>query len=629
MHPAQKRAIAGAVDAVCFASALVVAVALRHPDNASIKLQHYTWYIIAAPLAGIAAFAWLGVYRQIVRFTGLGEGWRMVRGIVVATLALTALSFFTRPEHSVGPTPGVSRVVFITFAMWALALTAAWRLSARAALRPLRPSRRTPIILFGAGTAGSAVLADMAHDRTRRVVAVVDDDRHLRGRELHGVRVWSSRDLPKLIERHRVETILLAVPAMTMARRRAVVDQLARSGARILTVPTLREIVEGLAPVERLREVSIEDLLGRDPVPPDMQLLARSIAGRAVLVTGAGGSIGGELCRQIVRQRPRELVLLEQNEFALYSIHRDLVGIIAALPEGERPALRAHLGSVTDGVLMDGLLRRSSISTVYHAAALKHVPIVEENEVEGVRTNAFGTLTAARAAAAAGVERFVLISTDKAVRPTSVMGASKRLAEMMLQALQAEHPGTRYVMVRFGNVLGSSGSVVPLFREQIMRGGPVTVTDPEMTRYFMTIPEAAELVLQAGSLGQGGEVFMLDMGEPVRIVDMARRMIALAGRSIRDRERPDGEIEIRFTGVRPGEKLFEELVIGDNLGPTVHPGVLQARETYLPWPQLEKRLVEMEASLDQRDAAGVRRGLRDLLAEYAPQESRTDSPRSA
>jgi FlaA1/EpsC-like NDP-sugar epimerase len=609
--------------------ALVVAVALRHPDNASVKLQHYTWYIVAAPLAGIAAFAWLGVYRQIVRFTGLGEGWRMVRGVIVATLALTALSFFTRPEHTAGPTPGVSRVVFITFAMWALALTAAWRLSARAALRPLRPSRRTPVILFGAGAAGSAVLADMAHDRTRRVVAVVDDDRHLRGRELHGVRVWSSRDLPRLIERHRAQTVLLAVPSMTMRRRREVVDQLARSGARILTVPTLREIVEGLAPVERLREVAIEDLLGRDPVPPDLQLLARSITGRAVLVTGAGGSIGGELCRQIVRQRPRELVLLEQNEYALYSIHREMEAVVAALPAEERPVLRAHVGSVTDGVLMDSLLRRNAISTVYHAAALKHVPIVEENEVEGVRTNAFGTLVAARAAAAAGVERFVLISTDKAVRPTSVMGASKRLAEMMLQALQQEHAGTRFVMVRFGNVLGSSGSVVPLFREQIAQGGPVTVTDPEMTRYFMTIPEAAELVLQAGSLGHGGEVFVLDMGEPVRIVDMARRMIALAGRSIRDAQHPDGEIEIRFTGTRPGEKLFEELVIGSGLGPTAHPGVRQARESFLPWRQLEERLVEMEACLDQRDAPGVRRCLRDLLAEYQPQDAASDSTRPA
>jgi FlaA1/EpsC-like NDP-sugar epimerase len=574
----------------------------------------------------VAAFSWLAVYRQIVRFTGLGEAWRMVRGIIVATLALTALSFFIRSEPTGAPTPGLSRVVFVTFAMWSLALTSGWRLSARAVLRPLRPARRTPVIVFGAGAAGSAVLADMARDPTRRVVAIADDDPRLRRRQLHGVTVWSTDDLPRLIEQHGVETVLLAVPAMPLARRRAIVDLLARCGARILTVPTLRELVEGLAPVEHLREVAIEDLLGRDPVAPDTELLTRNITGRAVLITGAGGSIGSELCRQIVRLRPREVVLLEQNEFALYSIDRELRARLEALPQDERPKLRAQLGSVNDGVLLDTLLRRHKISTVYHAAACKHVPIVEENEVEGVRTNSFGTLVAARAAATAGVERFVLISTDKAVRPTSVMGASKRLAEMMLQALQTEHPLTRFVMVRFGNVLGSSGSVVPLFREQIRAGGPVTVTDAEMTRYFMTIPEAAELVLQAGALGTGGEVFVLDMGEPVRIVDLARRMIGLAGRSVRDSDRPDGDIEIQFTGLRPGEKLFEELVINADLQRTSHPGVLQAREEYWPWKVLEKRLVELEASLDQRDAAGVRRCLREMLSEYAPQQSAAQTP---
>lgn len=625
LPPLSKRAIASIMDGACFAAAMLLAVALRHPDNTALKLEHYRWFLVAAPIMGVAAFSWLGVYRQIVRFTGLGEAWRLVRGAIVATLAITALSFFTRGETTGLPTPGVSRVVFISFGMIALAFTSSWRLAARAVLRPLRPARRTPIIVFGAGAAASAVLADIARDPTRRAVAVVDDDPRLRGRELHGVRVWSSEDLPRLIDRHRVETVLLAAPSMPMARRRAVVDQLARCGARILTVPTLRELVEGLAPVENLREVSIEDLLGRDPVTPDTELLARAIAGRNVLVTGAGGSIGSELCRQIVRQRPRELVLLEQNEFALYTIDRELRAVIAGLPSEIRPSLHTQLGSVTDGVLMDALLRRHRIGTVYHAAACKHVPIVEENEVEGVRTNSFGTLVAARAAAAAGVERFVLISTDKAVRPTSVMGASKRLAEMMLQALQAEQPLTRFVMVRFGNVLGSSGSVVPLFREQIARGGPVTVTDPEMTRYFMTIPEAAELVLQAGALGAGGEVFVLDMGEPVRIVDLARRMIGLAGRSVRDADRPEGEIEIVFTGLRPGEKLFEELVIGANLERTTHPGVLQAREHYLPWKQLEQRLVELEFCLDQRDSAGVRRILRDTLGEYRPQEAQSSA----
>lgn len=619
LPPWRKRAIAVLLDAACFALSLVLAVMLRHPDNVSVKVEHYAWYILAAPLLGIAAFGWLRVYRQIVRFTGLGDGWRMVQGVVVATLGLVALSFFLRQEPSNTPTPGVSRMVFAIFAMTALGSTYAWRLLARHLLRPLRPRRREAVIVFGAGAAGSAVMADLSHDRTRRVVAVVDDNTGMHGRDLHGVRVYPSDDLPLLIQDFNVATVLLAVPAMPQARRRAVVDMLAKCGARILTVPSLRELVEGAAPVEHLREVSIEDLLGRDPVTPDGELLTRNITGRGVLVTGAGGSIGSEICRQVSRLRPRELVLLEQNEFALYNAERELRQIIATLPADAQPPLRTYLGSVTDSVLLDRVLRTHRVQTVYHAAACKHVPIVEDNEVEGVRVNAFGTMVAARAATAAGVERFVLISTDKAVRPTSVMGASKRLAEMVLQALQEEHPRTRFVMVRFGNVLGSSGSVVPLFREQIRQGGPVTVTHPDMTRYFMTIPEAAELVLQAGALGAGGEVFVLDMGEPVRIVDLARRMIGLAGRSVRDQERPDGEIEIQFTGLRPGEKLFEELVIGADLQRTSHPGVLQARELYLPWSNLEQRLIEIEACLDQRDAVGLRRMLRELVAEYQPQ----------
>lgn len=618
----RKRVIASAIDAGCFLAAMAAAVALRHPDNAWVKLWDHRWFLMAAPVMGMVAFSWLGVYRQIVRFTGLREAWSLVHGVVVTTLALTALSFFARTELLGTATAGTSRLIFITFALWGLLFTAGWRLVARRSLQPLRPRKREAIIVFGAGAAGSAVLATMAQDPTRRVVAVVDDDRRIRGRDLHGVRVWPSTSLPRLIEKHRVTTVLLAVPSMPMDRRRAVVDMLARGGTRILTVPSLRELVDGTTTVERWRKVSIEDLLGRDPVVPDRELLIRHITGRHVLVTGAGGSIGSEICRQIMRLHPRTLVLLEQSELALYTIEHELRQTLEAMPADQHPTLVARLGSVTDGVLMDRLLRSHGINTVYHAAAYKHVPIVEDNEVEGVRTNTLGTLITARACITAGVERFVLISTDKAVRPTSVMGASKRLAEVILQALQAEHPRTRFVTVRFGNVLGSSGSVVPLFQAQIRRGGPVTVTHPDMTRYFMTISEAAELVLQAAALGSGGEVLMLDMGEPVRIMDLARRMIGLAGHTVRDADRPDGDIEIRITGLRPGEKLFEEMAIDTDLQRTSHPGVLLAREAYLPWNTLERRLVELEAHVDQRDAPALRRQLRELLGEYQP---RTES----
>jgi FlaA1/EpsC-like NDP-sugar epimerase len=406
----------------------------------------------------------------------------------------------------------------------------------------------------------------------------------------------------------------------------------------------MADLATGKVQISDFRELDIEDLLGRDPVPPNPALLARDLADKVVLVTGAGGSIGAELCRQILVERPRRLVLVESSEFALYAIQQELEALCLSLSEaGTRPLgetdVVALLGDVRDFARMKDICIEYKPDTVYHAAAYKHVPIVEHNPCEGVENNALGTLVAARVAVECGVASFVLVSTDKAVRPTNVMGASKRVAELILQALAGEsmirfdgdahvsalaRNRTRFCMVRFGNVLGSSGSVVPLFRKQIVSGGPVTVTHPDVTRYFMTIPEAAQLVLQAGAMGQGGEVFVLDMGEPVRIVELAARMIELSGRTVRSAANPEGDVEIAISGLRPGEKLFEELLIGDSPASTAHPRIMKARESHLPWSELRPWLAELRAGVDRNDAAAVLDVLRRLVAGYQPSSEVVD-----
>ncbi|MDP2108335.1 MAG: nucleoside-diphosphate sugar epimerase/dehydratase, partial [Rhodocyclaceae bacterium] len=420
-----------------------------------------------------------------------------------------------------------------------------------------------------------------------------------------------------------VRDVLLAIPSASRQRRNEILQQLLRSHVAVRTLPGLSDLAQGRVHVSDLHELDIDDLLGRDAVVPDSALLEKNIRGKVVLVTGAGGSIGSELCRQILASGPRALLLVEQSEFALYQIHQELQG---TLPAGAE--LIPLLGSVCDERRMRGIMTTWRPDTIYHAAAYKHVPLVEHNPAEGIRNNVFGTLTTARVAQELGVADFVLISTDKAVRPTNVMGASKRLAEMILQALANQTAGTQFTMVRFGNVLGSSGSVVPKFRQQIRDGGPITLTDPEVTRFFMTIPEAAQLVIQAAAMAglanAGGAVFVLDMGKSVRIGDLARRMVELSGLSVRDDDNPEGDIEIQVTGLRPGEKLYEELLIGENPQPTAHPRIMQAHEDFLPRQVLEEKLASLESSLDANDVPAIRRLLEDVVSGYRPDDAIVD-----
>ncbi|MFW0776191.1 MAG: UDP-N-acetylglucosamine 4,6-dehydratase family protein, partial [Rickettsiales bacterium] len=435
---------------------------------------------------------------------------------------------------------------------------------------------------------------------------------------------------------HRVQRLLLALDADSGVDRKRLLKQLEPLAVPVQTVPSMSELIAGQKRINDIRDLEIEDLLGREPVRPDNAQVASSLYGRSVMVTGAGGSIGSELCRQIIQHRPRVLVLFEQSEFSLYSIERELRAINQI--EGLGVEIHPLLGSVIHQRRCESAMRAFAVNTVYHAAAYKHVPLVEHNVIEGVQNNVFGTLHAAEAALAAGVERFVLISTDKAVRPTNVMGATKRLAEMVLQALSAEQAPkllgddsavsrvnrTRFTMVRFGNVLGSSGSVIPLFREQIRRGGPVTVTHKDITRFFMTIPEAAQLVIQAGSMGQGGDVFVLDMGEPVRIVELARQMIMLSGLTVRDEANPNGDISIAFSGLRPGEKLYEELLIGDNPETTSHPKIHRANEDFVPWPELRATLLALQDAVESDAYEDVRELLLSTVQGYAPSNGIVD-----
>jgi FlaA1/EpsC-like NDP-sugar epimerase len=422
-----------------------------------------------------------------------------------------------------------------------------------------------------------------------------------------------------VVARLGVTDILLALPSSSRERRNRIIAGLRSVPVHIRTLPGLADLATGRVTVQDFKELDIEDLLGRDPVPPNTELLARNLAGKVVLVTGAGGSIGSELCRQILAERPRQLLLLEHNEFGLYSIHQELQGLCTA--GGHGTEVIPLLGSVSNPQRLQEICETYRPATVYHAAAYKHVPLVESNPAEGIVNNVFGTMNIARAAVASGVSQFILISTDKAVRPTNVMGASKRMAELVLQGLagQADNASTCFGMVRFGNVLGSSGSVVPLFRGQLASGGPLTVTHPDVTRYFMTIPEAAQLVLQAGAMATGGDVFVLDMGEPVRIMDLARRMVELSGLTVRDQGNPGGDIEIAVTGLRPGEKLYEELLIGDNPSPTVHPRIMKAHEDCLSWPELQVHLDTLRRASAEGDVETIKAVLRTCVHGYLPQ----------
>ncbi|MDR1349561.1 MAG: polysaccharide biosynthesis protein [Zoogloeaceae bacterium] len=573
---------------------------------------HYA--VLASIALALPIFIRQGFYRAIFRYSGTAA----VRAICVAMLLYGAL--FAPLILFVG-LPGVPRTIGVIQPLTLFVAVALSRLLARYWLGGLYMKQSTrdalpKVLIYGAGDAGRQLAGALAYNIEMRVVGFLDDDANLHGHTLNHLPVHNPEHLPELVARLDIKAVLLALPRIDRARRNAILARMTDAHVAVRSLPALTALAQGKVNMADLHEPDIDDLLGRAPVAPDPQLLACNITGKAVLVTGAGGSIGSELCRQILALNPTTLLLLEQSEFALYRIHHALVE-----QYGEAIRVVPLLGSVCDAARLAEILRAFSPQTIYHAAAYKHVPLVEANPAEGLKNNAFGTLISAQAAKAHGVADFVLISTDKAVRPTNIMGASKRLAEMTLQALAArtEKGGTRFSMVRFGNVLGSSGSVVPRFRQQIRAGGPMTLTHPEITRYFMSIPEAAQLVIQAGAMaskGQGGDVFVLDMGEPVKILHLARRMVALSGLTVQDAEHPDGDIRIDITGLRPGEKLYEELLIGDNPEPTTHPRIMKARENFLPWPELETRLNTLQTALDANDYPRIRQllaitGIRD------------------
>ena len=475
---------------------------------------------------------------------------------------------------------------------------------------------RRVVLIYGAGETGIKLAAALSAGNHIVVRAYIDDKLELQGSDIAGVRVFSLKSLDMLFAHEDIDSVLLAIPSTSRKRRSEIIRALAQYKVPVKTIPSMLDLVNGLATVDEIREVEIEDLLGRDAAQPVNRLLKQCIEGKTVMVTGAGGSIGSELCRQILIHGPTQLVLFEKSEFALYQIEQELN--LANLAQGRDIKLVPILGSVTHQNRVEHVMRAFHVQTVYHAAAYKHVPMVEHNMIEGVLNNVFGTWRTAEAAKSAGVETFVLISTDKAVRPTNVMGASKRFAELVLQALSREGGFTRFCMVRFGNVLGSSGSVVPLFKKQIENGGPLTVTHPEITRYFMTIPEAAALVLQAGAMGQGGDVFVLDMGVPIKIAELARKMIHLSGMEVRDDLNLEGDIEIQFSGLRPGEKLYEELLIGDNVTGTEHPLIMRAEEMELPWSFLQKKLQQVDVASHQFDCQTVMDVLLEVVDGYKP-----------
>ncbi|MFC3685187.1 polysaccharide biosynthesis protein [Hydrogenophaga luteola] len=617
-----KRVVVLSVDAALCILTVWLSYYLRLGEWVKLSGDSYwqpMWAVGVSLLLALPIFVVNGFYRAIFRYTGLSA----LQTILKAT-AVYGLLFAT--VFTAYGVDGVPRTVGLIQPMLLLLTVGASRMLARFWLgglyrNQLRMVALPRVLIYGAGNAGRQLAAAMTNSHEMRVVGFLDDDDRLHGHVLNGLSIYSPADLPGLVTSLQVSTVLLAIPSVSRHRRNEMIAKMLRAHVQVRTLPAVSELAQGMVSTSDLRELDIDDLLGREPVAPNHILLGRNITDKVVLVTGAGGSIGSELCRQILSVNPSTLVLIEQSEFALYEIQQELQEKI----EDNATLLVPVLASVRDAQRLNEIFADWKPDTVYHAAAYKHVPLVEHNPIEGIRNNTLGTLTAARAAAEHGVSDFVLISTDKAVRPTNIMGASKRLAEMALQALAATAPKTRFSMVRFGNVLGSSGSVVPKFRRQIRDGGPITLTHPDITRYFMTIPEAAQLVIQAGAMAKGGDVFVLDMGDPVKIMDLATRMIELSGLCVRDENNPEGDIEIEITGLRPGEKLFEELLIGNNPRPTSHPRIMKAHEEFLAWPVLLEKLQQLESLLEQRNVEGTKDLLTELVSGYAPQEASQES----
>jgi FlaA1/EpsC-like NDP-sugar epimerase len=604
-----KRLIMATADALAIPTALWAALALKF-DRLDPSLERTFAYFLVAVGSALFFFSIFGLYRAVIRFMGPKA---MVTVIAGVSFSVLVLAVFDRYFAS-------HQIPLSAFGIyWALALpyVGGSRFVARYLFLRRSGARGTAarVAIYGAGNAGARVCSVLLGGPDFEPVAFIDDKKSLQGSNINGIRVYGSESLPDLVRHRRIDRVLLAMPSASRRRRREVLTQLEPLGVHVQSLPNLSDLISGKAQISELCDVDVSDLLGRDPVPPQPKLFGSCIRGKCVLVTGAGGSIGAELCRQIIRLSPTRLVLFEMSELALYNIERELEEIAAH----ERLELEIVplLGNAHHRHRVREVLSTFGVQTVYHAAAYKHVPIVEHNVVEGIHNNVISTWYTAEAALETGVETFVLVSTDKAVNPANVMGATKRLAELVLQALQERTTQTRFCMVRFGNVLASSGSVVPLFQNQIRRGGPVTVTHRDVIRYFMTIPEAAQLVVQAGSMAKGGDVFVLDMGRPVRIDDLARRLVNLMGLTVRDANNPDGDIEIEYTGLRTAEKLFEELLIGSNVTGTDHPMIMRAMEHRLAWPKMQEILNDLLVALASFDCHRALALLTESVAEYA------------
>ena len=576
---------------------------------------------LAIPFIAVPIFIRLGLYRAIIRYIGFLAMWAVVKAVSLYSLVWGVLVLLTA-------IPGVPRSVLLINCLVTIVLVGSTRAIARwwlsGSFSPVsKNGQRKKVAIYGAGIAGIQIATALGENPDFQPVAYIDEKKVLQGNYIRGLPVYAPGQLNSIIKDFLVTEVLLAMPTASCSRRSEIISMLEPYPVHVTTLPGLEDLASGKVKVEDVREVRARDLLGRDPVGPDNALLNANVKDKVVLVTGAGGSIGSELCRQIIRIKPKALILLEQNEHALYAVENEIEELIQKLGQKDnatRVKLSPILASVTNQGRFEMVCTAFGVETIYHAAAYKHVPIVERNPLEAVSNNILGTYRAAMAAIDAGVDTFVLVSTDKAVRPTSTMGASKRFAEMVLQGMsKIPECETRFTMVRFGNVLGSSGSVVPLFREQIKIGGPVTVTDPKIIRYFMTIPEAAQLVIQAGAMGRGGDVFVLDMGDPVKILDMAKRMIHLSGFEVKDEDNPNGDIEITFTGLRPGEKLYEELLIGENVQPTQHKLIMSADEESLSWKQVEILVEQFNQVVDNYDVEMSRILLIEAVSEFQPQ----------
>ena len=613
-----KQLIMFLVDSVVLVSILLASFSIRlgywylpHSD--------LVWVIFGAPIIAIPIFVRFGLYRAVIRYIGFKALWTVVQAVSLYALIWGVIGFMVAVD-------GIPRSVMLINWVLSILIIGGLRIMARWFLTRDSNTENTGAfsdckraLVYGAGDAGIQLVSALEYSKEYHPVGLIDDSKELQGNQIRGLDVYSVDSIGDTISKLKVDEVLIAMPSASRTKRLDIINVLESYPVLVRMLPGVAELAEGKVSIGDLREVSIKDLLGRDAVEANEELLGKNITNKTVVVTGAGGSIGSELCRQIVFLKPKALILYEMSELALYTIEKEISNIgIHSLD------IYPVLGSVNNRARLSNVFKRFDVDTVYHAAAYKHVPMVEFNNTEGVDNNIFGTLSCSQAAIESGVETFVLISTDKAVRPTNTMGATKRSAELVLQALSAQQSGTKFTMVRFGNVLGSSGSVIPLFRQQIKNGGPVTVTDVNMIRYFMIIPEAVELVIQAGAMGTGGDVFVLDMGKPVRIDDLAKKMIRLSGLEVKDESNPDGDIEIKYTGLRPGEKLYEELLIGDNVSETDNPLIMRAQEDMLAWDELEPILNDLQITITDCDHKKLRELLIQIVPGFKPQCEITD-----